>query len=150
MIFLAAGTVAVAATKTALTLISTANIRPRVLRYDTSTDGVPTSDQSYTFQVRRFTAAGTTSAYTLQNNDPSDSAVTPLLTAVTTATVEPTYSTGFMLNRGVNPRQTHQWWAYAPDEELILPATAANGIGFQLVTAGGAAGNFLVNASVRQ
>jgi hypothetical protein len=150
MIFLASGFIAIATTKTALTLVSTANIRPRILAYDWSTTGVPTSDQGVEIQIRRFTAAGTTTAYTLQNTDPSDSAVTPLLTAGTNATVEPTYPAGFMWDKAFNPRFTHQWQAYTPDAELILPATAANGIGFQIVGAGGGAGNFLVNSQVRQ
>ena len=150
MIFAISGTVGVGATKTSCTAISTANIRPRVVEYDTSTDGTPTSDQSYTFQLRRFTADGTGTGYTLQNTDPSDSAVTPVLTAKTTYTVEPTYAAGFILNRGVNPRMTHRWFAYSPDAEIIAPATASNGLGWQMATAGGAAGNFLVNVMVRQ
>jgi hypothetical protein len=150
MIFLASGFIAVAATKTALILGSTANIRPRILRYDCSTTGTPTSDQGIEFQVRRATALGTSTAYTLTNTDPSDSGVTPVLTAGTNCSVEPTYSAGFLADKAINPRMTHQWVAYSPDEEIILPATASNGVGFQIVGAGGAAGNFLVNSSVRQ
>jgi hypothetical protein len=150
MIFLASGFIAVAATKTALILGSTANIRPRVLRYDWSTTGTPTSDQGIEVQVRRATALGTSTAYTLGASDPSDTAGTPVVTAGTNCTVEPTYSAGFMADKAINPRMTHQWVAYSPDEELIMPATASNGIGFQIVGAGGAAGNLLVNSSVRQ
>jgi hypothetical protein len=150
MIFLASGFIAIAATKTALIVGSTANIRPRILRYDVSTQGVPTSDQSVEFQLRRATALGTSTAYTLQNTDPSDSSVTPVLTAGTNCTVEPTYSTGFLADKGINPRQTHQWIAYSPDEEIIIPATAAAGVGWQITGAGGGAGNLLVNSSVRQ
>ena len=150
MIFLATGFIAVAASKTALILGSTANIRPRILRYDWSTTGVPSSDQGIEVQVRRATALGTSTAYTLQTNDPSDSGVTPVLTAGTNCTVEPTYSAGAMADKSINPRMTHQWVAYSPDEEIILPATAANGVGFQIIAAGGAAGNLLVNTSVRQ
>jgi hypothetical protein len=150
MIFLASGFIAIAPTKTALILGSTANIRPRILQFDWSTTGVPTSDQGVEVQIRRATALGTSTAYTLQNTDPSDSGVTPVLTAGTNCTVEPTYSAGFMYDRAFNPRMTHQWQAYAPDAELILPATATNGIGFQIVGAGGGAGNFLVNSQVRQ
>jgi hypothetical protein len=151
MIFLASGFIAIAATKTALILGSTANIRPRILRYDVSTQGVPTSDQSVEFQVRRATALGTSTAYTLQASDPSDTAVTPVLTAGTNCSVEPTYAAGsWLADKGINPRQTHQWVAYSPDEEVILPATASNGVGWQITSAGGGAGNLLVNTSVRQ
>ena len=149
MIFLANGFIAIAATKTPLIIGSTANIRPRILRYDVSTTGVPTSDQSVEFQVRRASALGTSTSYTLGAADPSDTAGTPVVTAGTNCTVEPTYS-AFLADKGINPRQTHQWIAYSPDEEIILPATAANGVGWQIIGAGGGAGNLQVNASVRQ
>jgi hypothetical protein len=150
MIFLASGFVAIANTKTGLYLTSTANIRPRILRYKVSTQGVPTSDQSVEYQVRRLTAAGTGTAYTLQNTDPSDASVAPLLTATVNCSGEPTYAAGWLEDTGINPRQTHTWIAYSPDEEWILPATALNGIGWQITSAGGGAGNFLINTSVRQ
>lgn len=150
MIFLTSGFIAIAATKTALILGSTANIRPRIKAFDWSTTGVPTSDQGVEIQIRRATALGTSTSYTLTNTDPSDSAVTPVLTAGTNATVEPTYSAGFMFDRAFNPRMTHQWGAVDPSGELLLPATAANGVGFQIVGAGGGAGNFLCNAQVLQ
>ena len=44
------GKIAVAATKTALIISGTANIRPRVPYYSCSTDGAPTSDQGLDFQ----------------------------------------------------------------------------------------------------
>lgn len=154
MIFLASGFIAIAATKTALILGSTVNIRPRIKAFDWSTTGIPTSDQSVEVQVRRATALGTSTAYTLQNTDPSDSGVTPVLTAGTNCSVEPTYAAGFMLDRGFNPRMTHQWGAASSAgteaAEIILPATASNGVGFQIIGAGGGASNLLVNAQVLQ
>ena len=150
MIFLASGFIAVAATKTPLIIGSTANIRPRVLRYDVSTTGTPTSDQGVEYQVRRATALGTSTAYTLGASDPSDTGGTPVVTAGTNCTIEPTYAAGWLIDRAQNPRATYQWAAYSPDEEMILPATAANGLGWQCTGAGGGAGNLLVNCSVRQ
>lgn len=149
MIFIAPGAIAVAATKTPLIIGSTANIRPRILHYKCSTDGTPTSDQGLDFQIRRATALGTSTAVTLGASDPSDTAGTPVVTAGTNCSVEPTYS-GFIEEIAMNPRATLQWNAYSPDAELILPATAANGIGFQIQAGGGAAGNFRVDAYVRQ
>lgn len=150
MIFLASGFIAVAATKTALIIGSTANIRPRILRYDVSTTGTPTSDTGVEYQLRRATALGTSTAYTLQASDPSDTAGTPTVTAGTNCSVEPTYAAGWLVDRAQNPRATYQWAAYRTDEEIILPATAAAGVGFQITGAGGGAGNFNVNASVMQ
>lgn len=151
MIFLASGFHAVAATTTALIIGSTAAIRPRIVRYDVSTTGTPTSDQGVEYQVRRATALGTSTAYTLRASDPSDEAVTPVVTAGTNASAEPTYTAGsWLVDRAQNPRATYQWAAYSPDEEIILPATAAAGVGWQCVGVGGGAGNLNVNASVRQ
>lgn len=151
MIFLASGFIAVAATKTALILGSTAALRPRIVRYDCSTTGTPTSDQGIEYQVRRATALGTSTAYTLRASDPSDETAGATITAGTNCTIEPTYSAGsWLVDRAQNPRATYQWAAYSPDEEMIMPATASNGIGWQITGAGGAAGNFNVNASVRQ
>lgn len=150
MIFEASGFIAVAATKTALILGSTANIRPRVKYFNASTTGTPTSNQGLEFQVRRATALGTSTAYTLGTLDPSDAAVTPVVTAGTNCSVEPTYSTGFIYDMTISPQVPFQWWPNSPDQEIILPATASNGVGFQIIAAGGAAGNFLVNAHVLQ
>jgi hypothetical protein len=149
MIFVAPGLIAVAATKTALIIGSTANIRPRILHWKTSTDGTPTSDQGIDWQIRRATALGTSTGLTLGATDPSDTAGTPVVTGGSNCTVEPTYS-GYLEEIAQNPRATVQWNAYSPDAEIILPATAANGVGFQIQTAGGASGNFKVNAYVRQ
>lgn len=150
MIFLAAGLIAAAATKTALIVGSTANIRPRILKYDVSTDGTPTSDQGIVYSVQRATALGTSTAVTLAAADPSDTAGTPVVTAGSNCSVEPTYAGQALHTRSQNPRATYTWVAYGPDAELILPATASNGVGFQMTALGGAAGNFRVNADVRQ
>jgi hypothetical protein len=149
MILLANGFITVAATKTPLIIGSSAAVRPRILRYDWSTTGTPTSDQGIEVQVRRATALGTTTAYTMKASDPSDEGLAFAASAGTNATVEPTYS-GFLADKAINPRMTHQWVAYSPDEEIILPAVAANGVGFQIIGVGGAAGNLLVNASIRE
>jgi hypothetical protein len=151
MIFKALGHIAVAATKTALIVGSTANIRPRVLAYTCSTTGTPTSDQGLEYSIQRATALGTSTAVTLSSSDPSDVAGTPVVTAGSNCTIEPTYTASSSLeDSAMNPRATVRWQAYAPDDELILPATASNGIGWQIVGAGGSAGNWNVSATVRQ
>lgn len=150
MIYQAPGFIAIAATKTPLIIGSTANIRPRILRYKASTTGTPTSDQGVEFQIRRATALGTSTSLTLHASDPSDEGLTPTVTGGSNCTIEPTYSTGWLEDLTINPRATYQWAAYSPDEEIILPATASNGVGFQITGAGGGAGNLNVNAAVRQ
>jgi hypothetical protein len=146
--YTAVGSIAVAATKTALILGATAATRFRITAFSLSTAGTPTSDQGVEVQVRRATALGTSTAVTPGPCDPADPA--SVFTAGSNCTVEPTYSTGSLLDRAFNPRATIQWAAYDPRSELVAPATANNGIGFQCVGAGGAAGNFLVDAMIIQ
>lgn len=152
MLFTFSGTIAVAATKTALILGSTANIRPRVQQYIAELgDAAPTSDQGVEFQVRRATALGTSTAVTPGAPEPAELAVTPAMSGGSNCTVEPTYSTGFEQRRVINPRATYTWQPYDRCGELVLPATAANGLGWQLTVVGGASGaNFKVDASVQQ
>ena len=148
MIYAAQGSQAAAA-KTALTLVSTANGRSRLLEYIYSNVGAVTVDSQFEVQLKRFTGAGTTTAVTPTPTDPSDPAAT-LFTAGTNATVEPTYTAGSVIDdTGVNPRGVFRWTAYAPDAEVILPATASNGLGFLLAVIGGAT-TVLVDVKVRQ
>lgn len=147
--YTANGFIAAAATKTPLILGATAATRFRIQGYSLSTTGTPTSDQGVEIQLRRATALGTSTAFTPIANDPADPA--SVFTAGSNATIEPTYTAAATLqDRAFNPRATVQWAAYDPRAELIAPATAANGIGFQVIGAGGAAGNVLVDVQVLQ
>ena len=138
-----------AAPKTALTLVSTVNGRSRLVEYTLSNVGAVTVDSQFEVRLQRFTAAGTTTAVTPTGTDPSNPAAS-LFTAGSNATVEPTYTAGAIIDdKGVNPRGLYRWTAYAPDAEIILPATAANGVGFLLQVLGGAA-TVIVDAKVRQ
>jgi hypothetical protein len=150
MIYTAPGFIAIASTKTPLIIGTTANDRPRILRYKASTTGTPTSDQGVEFQLRRATALGTSTALTLHASDPSDEGLTPTVSGGTNCTIEPTYSAGWLEDLTINPRATYQWAAYSPDEEVIVAAGAATGVGFQITGAGGGAGNLNINAAVRQ
>ncbi len=150
MIVTALGTIAVAATKTALIMGSTANIRPRIVRHQIATDGTPTSDQGIIVQIRRATALGTSTAVTFGFNDPSDSGVTLVVTAGSNCTVEPTYSGSPVDEYVGNPRFTYVWREYDRDAHIILPATASNGVGYQMTQAGGAAGNLVVTSWTQQ
>jgi len=148
MIYAAQGTKGITA-QTALTLVSTANGRPRIIEYKFSNVGAVTVDSNFEVRVQRFTVAGTTTAVTPSSTDPSDPAAT-LFTAGSNATVEPTYTVGVVIDdTGVNPRGIYRWTAYDPSAELILPATAANGIGFYVAVLGGAV-SVIVDAKVRQ
>ena len=134
--------------QTALVVVSTAAIRPRVIEYKSSTIGAPSSDASYEIQVKRFTAAGTTTALTPAATDSADPAAT--FAAGSNATVEPTYTANTTIDDyGANPRATFRWVAYDQRAEIIMPASAANGIGWLLNALGGAS-TVLVDAKVLQ
>lgn len=145
--YAAQGTSAVAA-RTALNLVSTATLRPRLFDYVLSTTGAPNSDASYEVQLKRFTAAGTSTAVVFSATDPSDP-LPPILSAGSNNTVEPTYTGTPIDDRGVNPRSTWRWQAYDQRAEIILPAVAASGVGF-LVSLLGGASTVIVDAKVLQ
>lgn len=147
MIFAMQGT-QTAGAKTALTITSTANGRPRLFEYAYSNVGSVTVDSQFEVQLKRYTAAGTTTAVTPAATDPADPSPT-LFTAGSNATAEPTYGAATPLaDKGVNPRGLYRWTAYDPSAEIILPATAANGLGFLLAQLGGAV-TVIVDAQVK-
>lgn len=147
MIFKATGFATVTAT-TILTIISTAAVRPRLIAAVYSNVGLVTTDSNWQVQGKRFTAAGTTTAVTPVSVDSADPAAT--FTAGRTASAEPTYTANSTFtDMGINPRNTYRWVAYDPRDEIIMPATAANGLGFLLNAIGGAV-SAQVEATVMQ
>jgi hypothetical protein len=147
MIYKATGLKAITA-QTILTIISAATVRPRLLAAVYSNVGLVTTDSNWQVQGRRFTAAGTSTAVTPAPTDNGDPAAT--FTAGSNATLEPTYTANTTFtDMGINPRNTYRWVAYDPRDEIILPATAANGIGFILAAIGGAV-SAQVEATVMQ
>lgn len=86
------------------------------------------ADAALLWAARRYTAAGTSTAYTPVALDPADPAF--LGQAGDNHTIEPTYTAGAtLLNIPLNQRATFRWVA-APGGELVYPATTANGVGF--------------------
>lgn len=124
------------AATTMMTLISTTAIRPRI--YDILVSSVATpADNAGEYLYGRITTAGTVTAVTPQALDPGDPAATA--TAGVNATAEPTYTANATLLRlATNQRATVRWVA-APLGELVIPATANNGIGTLANAIGGSA-----------
>ncbi len=136
------------ASKTALTIVSASTIRPRLLAFNLSQSGTVSTDAGFEIQVKRFTAAGTTTAVTPAAVDSGDPAA--VFTAGSNATVEPTYTSNTTLRDVVvNPRSTFRWVALEQRDEIILPATASNGVGFFLNVLGGAT-SVVVDATVME
>lgn len=137
-----------AAAKTALTIISAATIRPRLIAFNLSQVGTVSTDANFEIQLKRFTAAGTSTATTPAAVDSGDPAAT--FTAGTNTSAEPTYTANTTLaDLAVNPRSTFRWVALEQRDEVIMPSTAANGVGF-LVNALGGATTIVVDATVMQ
>lgn len=126
-----------AGSKTALTVISAATVRPRILAFRLSNIGTVSVDSGFEVQVKRFTAAGTTTAVTPSAHDSGDPAST--FTAGSNASAEPTYTANTtMVDVSTNPRSIYQWAGTEQRSEIILPATAANGVGWFVNALGGA------------
>jgi hypothetical protein len=119
-------------TDTVLGLTSAATIRPAVFFLVFGSSATP-ADNALNWLLQRYTAAGTATAVTPQPLDPGNPAA--LASAGENHTVEPTYTADeVLLNVSVNQRATFQWIA-RPGCEILLPATAANGVGLQPVHA---------------
>jgi hypothetical protein len=90
------------------------------------------SDVAYQWLVQRHTAEGTpNAAVTPQALDPNDPGATALGGEGHSA--EPTYTANaILLNIPANKRSTQRWVA-SPGGNLIMPATAASGLGLQCI-----------------
>lgn len=112
--------------------------RPRRIRLyylSIGSEATP-AENAFHLRVRRFTAAGTSTAVTPQPLDPAD--VATELDAGENHSAEPTYTANTeMLSKPFNQRATVQWYAPAGGE-IVVPATASNGLGFETPTAGAA------------
>jgi hypothetical protein len=131
-------------TNTAATTILGASAdatRPRRIKaaYLTLGSDATPADNAAEYNLQRFTAAGTSTAVTPQPLDPADAATEA--DAGEAHSIEPTYTANaVMLNFMANQRATFQWYA-APGYEIVVPATASNGLGVLSVTVGGSAVN---------
>jgi len=134
------GAAAVGTNLTLVTLIGATNIRPGLSYLSIGCSAAPV-DAATKFRVLRCTTTGTPSAsVTPQANDPGDPA--SLCTVGGGAfggANEPTY-TAAAINRtwNLNQRNTLQWGAY-PGREIMVPATANNGLGIRSIASTGSA-----------
>lgn len=131
------------AAKTILGLTSAATVRPKIYDLTIGSDATP-ADMAAEYVLQRYTAAGTATAVTPQALDSGDPA--SLCAAGEAHTVEPTYTANaILLQFALNQRATYRWVA-APGGEIVLPATAANGVGLAVISVSGTPVN--VNATI--
>lgn len=126
------------AATTILGLTSAATVRPKIYDLTLGSDATP-ADAAAEYVLQRYTAAGTSTAVTPQALDNGDPAA--LASAGEAHSAEPTYTANaIMLQFAVNQRATYRWVA-VPGGEIVLPATAANGVGLQVISLSGSAYN---------
>lgn len=136
------------ASQTALIVLATTAVRPRVQRIKGTNIGAVTVDSQIEVSCSRVTTAGTSTAVTPAPMDPNDPAAT--LIVGSNASAEPTYTANTLLtNLAYNPRGQDVWQAYDRAAEIVLPATANAGFGALLVTLGGGT-TVAVEATVQQ
>lgn len=121
---------------TVWSLTSATTIRPRIYEFLIGSVATP-ADNAWEFILGRTTAAGTSTAFTPIALDPADPAA--LAAAGFAHTVEPTYTANAQVLRIAGNQRAAVRWVAAPGGEIVLPATAANGIGCLSNAIGGSA-----------
>lgn len=92
------------------------------------------ADNAFEYQAIRVTDLGTASGVTLAAVDPGDAALSAGATIMRdTYTANPTFSGTALLNFPLNQRASMRWIA-APGGEIIVPATANNGIALAIAS----------------
>lgn len=124
------------ASTTMWSVTSAATIRPRIYEVIIGSVATP-ADNAWEFILGRTTAAGTSTAFTPIALDPADPAA--LAAAGFAHTVEPTYTANAQVLRLAGNQRAAVRWVAAPGGEIVLPATAANGIGCLSNAVGGSA-----------
>ncbi len=130
------GQYAVKMQRTASTTASVGNITApaasmrRVRIYDVVLGSeAAAADNPFLWYLQRCTTTGTRTSFTPVSLDPADAAC--IFTAGENHTVEPTYTANaIVLEVAMNQRATVRWVAADRDSELVIPATANNGIGY--------------------
>jgi hypothetical protein len=135
------GRYSVVLTRTASTSLSVGNITadatvPRRLKlYDwavSAAEATP-ADNGFLWQLQRCTTAGSGTSVTPQIIDPADAAA--LFDAAQAHTVDPTLTANAILwSLGLNQRAAFRW-VPPPGGELVVPATANNGLALRTPTA---------------
>jgi hypothetical protein len=118
-------TLAASATLPVVTLVSTTAVRPRLYEFNLGSSGAP-ANQAARFAWNRISTTGTQgSGITPAPIDPGDPACVTT-SGLGTFSVAPTAGT-LLFQCGLNQQATYRWLAN-PGGELIMPATASNGI----------------------
>lgn len=113
-------------------LLSGTSAKPRLFNFLVGCGTTP-ADQAYVLALSRFTAAGTSTAYTPLPTDAND--VAAITVAGITHTIEPTVaSTAHLFQFGMNQRASFNYMAN-PGAEFVGTTGAATGLAFRFISA---------------
>ena len=127
-------------TRTGSTTLSTGSInadatsprRSKIFQVIFGVNGSPAADNVWLLQLQRCTTTGTATAVTPISLDPADAA--SITDAFRNHTVDPSLTANaILLSAPLNQRATFLWQA-VPGGELVIPATANNGIAVRTPT----------------
>lgn len=124
---------------TALSLVSAATIRPAVDYFTGSVSAAGTlADQAVRLTVMRFTVAPTITAVAPTSLG-ADGSVSEMATGTggtgENASGEGTQTAATeMFDQSIHLRSQAYWWASSEGARLVMPATAANGISFRVLS----------------
>jgi hypothetical protein len=119
------------ASTTILGLTSATTVRPKIYSILIGSYGTP-NDYAVEYALQRYTAAGTSTAVTPQALDPGDT-MAAAASAGEAHSAEPTYTANAILLTIPKNMRATVLWQCKDGKELVLPATAANGVGLVVV-----------------
>jgi hypothetical protein len=124
-------------------LTGAATIRAKIYDLTSGSDATP-ADNSGKYVFQRHSARGTqATSVTPQALDAADPGTLAFFDTAWTGTTYPTLTaSAFLLQWAQNQRATFRWVA-APAKELVIPATASNGLSLMCTVVGGSAVNMV-------
>jgi hypothetical protein len=130
----ASGNTAAGTTLVILEVIAATTTRGRIFDLLVSSDQAP-ADIATKFRMVRVTTTGTGTAFTPTALDPADPAALLSANQGTFSPIPTVTAASQLMEFALNQRATFRWVA-VPDSELVIPATASNGIALYSVASG--------------
>jgi hypothetical protein len=119
----------------ALTAAASSPRRYKLYDYVFGSAEATPADGASLWQIQRCTTAGTAgSAVTPQSLDPGDTVAATTVCGQAHSADPTVTANAILLSVGLNQRATFRW-VPVPGKELIVPATASNGLAFRTPTA---------------
>ncbi len=109
--------------------------RAKIYDWEFGSEATP-ADNAFLWQIQRCTAAGTSSAVTPQSLDAADSLASTIVCGENHTVDATRTANAFMKSIPLNQRASFRWVA-APGGEIVIPASASNGVAIMTLTAGG-------------